>query len=149
MPHENNCNRLFAAQAREPLCRYCLGCAVLGVEQTIINLLLRAMLDIVAEPGCRTSAQACISLCSSALAQGCELLAASFLSASVQTAHADTDFPELVQSELQRLLLSVKTRCYSLACGPLEEGTTFLTACATRLCTYTLYFVTQSRALAL
>lgn len=95
---------------------------MLGVEQTIINLLLRAMFDIIAEPGSKASAQACISLCSSALAQGCELLASSFLPASVQAAHADSDFPDLVQSELQRLLLSVKTRCYSLACGPLEEG---------------------------
>ena len=94
----------------------------MGVEQTIVNLLLRAMLDIVAAPGSRGSAHACISLCSSALAQGCELLAAAFLPAAVQAAHADSDFPDLVQSELQRLLLSVKTRCYSLACGPLEAG---------------------------
>jgi hypothetical protein len=87
-----------------------------------MNLLLRVMLDIVSEPGSRTSAHACVSLCSTALAQGCELLACSFLPASVQAAHADSDFPDLVQSELQRLLLSVKSRCYSLACGPLEEG---------------------------
>ena len=104
------------------MCRFCLGCAVLAVEQTIINLLLRTLLDLVAEPCSRASAHACISLCSSALAQGCEMLASAFLPVTVQVAHADSDFPELFQSELQRLLLSVKTRCYSLACGPLEEG---------------------------
>jgi hypothetical protein len=118
---ERSASRAAAADTASK-CRYCLGCAAASVEQTVVNLLLRIMLDLQSGVGEHLALQRSIAAVAAALGQGCDLMAAAFLTPAVQAAHADSDFPDLVQSELQRLLLALKMRCYTLATGATEDG---------------------------
>ena len=103
-------------------CRYCLGAAVAAVEQSVVNHMVRVLCTLPQGPqlpgGARDRLTANITLAASAISRSCDLLAATFLPAAAAGTAATRDLPDLVQAELQRLLLSLKSRLYGLACGP-------------------------------
>jgi len=114
-------------------CRYCLGAAVTAVEQSVLNHMVRVLCTLPQGPqlpgGARDRLTASIAVAATAISRSCDLLAATFLPAASAATSATRDLPDLVQAELQRLLLSLKSKLFGLACGP-PDG-----ASDTMLCT--------------
>lgn len=84
--------------------------------------MLRVLLTLPQGPqlpgGACDRLNASIALAVSAITRSCDLLASTFLPAAVAGPAAMRDLPDLVQAELQRLLLSLKSRFSQLACPP-------------------------------
>lgn len=117
-------------------CRYCLGAAVTAVEQSILNHMVRVLCTLPQGPqlpgGARDRLTASITVAATSISSSCDLLAATFLPAASAAGAATRDLPDLVQAELQRLLLSLKSKLVALACGA-PEGALGATLC-TRSC---------------